>query len=237
MGAVRGRGAKARDLLNGLLDAPVDGERWPFMSCGTVALGGVSGRLFRISFSGEHAYELAVPSRFGASLWSHLARQAEALGGGPYGMEALNVLRIEKGFITHAEIHGRTTAFDVGMDRMVSQKKDCIGNTASRRPGLLDEGRARLVGLKPVEPEASLTAGAHLFAPGAELTPANDQGYLTSVCWSPTLRTHLALGFLANGPARIGEKIRVRDQVRDVDAICEVCDPVFFDPEGGRVRD
>ena len=151
-------------------------------------------------------------------------------------MEALNVLRIEKGFITHAEIHGRVTAFDIGMGGMVSQKKDCVGNAASRRPGLIDPDRPRLVGLKPLDPENRLTAGAHLFAPGAALTPANDQGYLTSVCWSPTLTTHLALGFLKNGPDRIGETIRVKDHVRDVDVTCEVCDPVFFDPEGGRVR-
>ncbi len=229
-------GPKSRDLLNRLLDKPIDGESWPFMSCGSVSVAGVPGRLFRISFSGEHAYEVAVPARFGASLWEHLVTAAEASGGGPYGMEALNVLRIEKGFITHAEIHGRVTAFDIGMGRMVSPKKDCIGNTASRRPGLIDEARERLVGLKPVEPENGLTAGAHLFGPGAMLTPANDQGYLTSVCWSPTLKTHLALGFLKYGPDRTGEKIRVKDHVRDVDVICEVCDPVFFDPEGGRVR-
>ncbi len=49
-------------------------------------------------------------------------------------MEALNVLRIEKGFITHAEIHGRVTAFDIGMERMVSAKKDCIGKAAAQRP-------------------------------------------------------------------------------------------------------
>jgi glycine cleavage system aminomethyltransferase T len=93
---------------------------WPFMACGEVSVAGVPGRLFRISFSGEHAYEVAVPARYGAALWRYLVSQAETLGGGPYGMEALNVLRIEKGHITHAEIHGRTTAFDIGMERMVS---------------------------------------------------------------------------------------------------------------------
>ncbi len=76
---------------------------------------GVKGRLFRISFSGEHAYEIAVPARYGESLFRELVARAQGLGGGAYGMEALNGFRIENGFITHSEIHGRTTAFDLGM--------------------------------------------------------------------------------------------------------------------------
>ena len=120
-------GPKARALLNTVMDQDLSEQNWPFMACGDVNVAGVPGRLFRISFSGEHAYEVAVPSRYGESLFRLLVAQAEVMGGGPYGMEALNVLRIEKGFITHAEIHGRTTAFDIGMERMVSAKKDCVG--------------------------------------------------------------------------------------------------------------
>ncbi len=120
------------------------GHSWPAGRC---SVAGVEGRLFRISFSGEHAYEIAVPARYGDSLYRLLMAQAEALGGGAYGMEALNVLRIEKGFITHAEIHGRVTAFDIGMGGMVSGKKDCIGKTMSQRPGLSGPMREQLVGL------------------------------------------------------------------------------------------
>jgi hypothetical protein len=136
------------------------------MACGEVTIHGVKGRLFRISFSGEHAYEIAIPSRYGEALYRDLVARAETLGGGAYGMEALNVLRLEKGFITHSEIHGRVTADDVGMGRMVSAKKDCIGKTASQRPGLSGEDREQLVGLKPKEPEQALLAGAHLFNEG-----------------------------------------------------------------------
>ena len=206
------------------------------MTCGSVTVAGAKGRLFRISFSGELAYEVAVPARFGAALFRLLVAQAESLGGGAYGMEALNVLRIEKGFITHAEIHGRTTAFDIGMGRMVSQKKDSVGRAAAGRPGLLEEDRERLVGLKPVIPTEALRAGAHLFAPDAETRPEADQGYVTSVCWSPALESHLALAFLKNGPARHGERIKMVDHTRGAEVLCEVTHPVFFDPEGGRVR-
>ncbi|WP_137703101.1 sarcosine oxidase subunit alpha family protein [Marimonas lutisalis] len=230
-------GPKSRELLNGLLDAPIDDESFPFMGCGDITLGGVAGRLFRISFSGEHAYEIAVPARFGDSLFRTLKSRAEALGGGAYGMEALNVLRIEKGFITHSEIHGRTTAFDVGLQGMMSKKKDFIGKTASQRPGLMDEDRERLVGLKPTGAVKQLTAGAHLFNDGAEATRENDQGYVTSVGFSPTLGHFIGLGFLKRGPERIGETVRMVDHLRGVETTCEVCNPVFFDPEGGRARD
>ena len=226
-------GPKARGLLEGLLGQGLDD--WPFMSCGDVSVLGVAGRLFRISFSGEQGYEIAVPARYGAGLFDILCQRADALGGGPYGMEALNVLRIEKGFITHAEIHGRVTAFDIGMARMVSAKKDCIGKVMAARPGLTDD-REELVGLRRITGTGSLGAGAHLFGEGAEPVRRNDQGYVTSVCWSPTLEAEIGLGFLRNGRARHGEILRLVDHLRDVDCRVRVTDPVVFDADGGRMR-
>ena len=229
-------GPLARELLNTLLEEPVDGDTVPFLGVAPVRVMGVEGRLFRISFSGELGYEIAVPARYGAALYRDLVARAENLGGGAYGMEALNVLRIEKGFITHAEIHGRVTAFDIGLQGMVSAKKDCIGKGASTRPGLSGPEREQMVGLKPVPGSKSIGAGAHLFDEGAEPVRVNDQGHVTSVCWSPTLNSHLGLGFLINGRARIGTRVRLVDHLRKTDVICEVVHPVFFDPEGGRAR-
>ena len=229
-------GPKARKVLNDLLDDPLDNEAWPFMACGDVTLSGVKGRLFRISFSGEHAYEIAVPARYGDSLFRLLTTKAKALGGGPYGMEALNVLRIEKGFITHGEIHGRVTAFDIGMERMVSAKKDCIGKTLSNRVGLLNEDREQLMGFKPVGAVKQLTGGAHLYNEGDEALTEFNQGYLTSVAFSPTFGHFLAQGFVRGGQARNGERMRMVDHVREIETIVEVCDPVFFDPKGDRTR-
>ena len=225
-------GPKAPDLLARLgLGADL-----PFMGAAPVHLSGVEGRLFRISFSGERGYELAVPARFGAALWDRLCALAADLGGGPYGMEALNVLRIEKGFLTHAEIHGRVTAFDVGLDGMVSKKKDCIGFAASRRPGLM-EGREHLVGLRPLNPSTEITAGAHLYRQGDAALRTNNQGYVTSACYSPTLQGWLGLGFLKDGRNRMGEVLRLDDGLRGIKADCTVTSPVFFDPDGGRMRD
>ena len=229
-------GPKSRDVMNAVLDAPIDNETLPYMGCATSRVCGVSGRIFRISFSGEHAYEIAVPARFGDALFRQLLTQAEVAGGGAYGMEALNVLRIEKGFITHAEIHGRVNAFDIGMERMVSAKKDCIGKFMAARPGLMGEAREQLVGFHPVGAVKQLSAGAFFFDAGAEAIRENAVGYTTSVGFSPTLGHSVGLGFLANGRARHGEQVRMVDHLRGLDAMVEITDPVMFDPEGGRLR-
>lgn len=227
-------GPRARELLDRVLESPGDAAL-PFMAWGQARVGGVAGRLFRISFSGELGYELAVPARFGAALFALLAEEARGLGGGPYGLEALNVLRIEKGFLTHAELHGRTTAGDLGLGRMVAAK-DCIGKAGAARPALAAAGREELVGIRPVEPGARLVAGAHVLAPGAAAVAANDLGYLTSACWSPTLGHDIALGFVQDGRARIGQRLRAVCGLRGIDTACQIVPPVFVDPDGGRMR-
>jgi len=229
-------GPLSRELLNGLLATPIDDDGWPFMACGPVTVHDVPGRLFRISFSGEHAYEVAVPARYGESLWRLLLSQAKALGGGPYGTEALNVLRIEKGHVTHAEIHGRTTASDIGMERMVSRKKDCIGKSMAGRPGLNAPDREQLVGLRPANGTGRIVSGAHLYPASSSAGPDDDHGYVTSAAYSPTLGQHVALGFLKKGRERLGEGVRAVDRLQGIETLCEVTHPVFYDPEGVRLR-
>jgi methylglutamate dehydrogenase subunit C len=224
-------GPLAKPLLQTLTPIP----DLPFMGCAPVTVQGVPARLFRISFSGEQGYEIAVPTRYGEALFRDLLARAETMGGGAYGMEALNVLRIEKGFITHAEIHGRTTAFDIGMAKMVSAKKDCIGKAAAQRPVLVSNDREQLVGLRPVT-DTPITAGAHLFNPGDRVHRETDRGYVTSVGPSPTLGGWLGMGFLRNGRARHGEQVRLVDHLRGIDTLCTVQDPVFHDPEGAKLR-
>jgi methylglutamate dehydrogenase subunit C len=224
-------GPMAKHLLKTIADIP----DLPFMGCAPVTIAGINARLFRISFSGEVGYEIAVPTRYGEALFRDLVARAETLGGGPYGMEALNVLRIEKGFITHAEIHGRITAFDIGMQGMIAAKKDCIGKAASLRPGLTGPEREQLVGLRPLG-GAPITAGAHLFAPGAPVSRENSQGYVTSVGPSPTIGGWLGLAFLKDGRARHGQRIRLVDHLRQIDLLCEITDPVFHDKEGAILR-
>ena len=229
-------GPKSRDLLNGLLDAPIDNDSFPYMACGPVTLGGVSARLFRISFSGEHAYEIAVPARYGDSLVRALTSKAETMGGGLYGMEALNVLRIEKGHITHAEIHGRINAFDIAMPKMISAKKDCIGKAMAARPGMVEDKRPQLVGLRPIGEVKQLKSGSLMVEMDGQPVREEVKGYVTSACFSPTLGHPIALAFVSGGPKRAGEHIRAVDLLRKVDTLCEIVALPFVDAEGGRLR-
>ena len=232
-------GPHSRDVLARIVDPPFDisDSAFPFMACAELTVcGGIEARLFRISFSGELAYELAVPADHGDALARRLMEVGAPFGITPYGTEALGVLRIEKGHPAGNELNGQTTAADLGLGRMMSRRKDFIGRAMSARPGLIDPARPVLVGFRPVDRAARLRAGAHLLPRTAPATPANDQGYMTSVCFSPALGHWIGLGLLSRGPERMGEIIRAHDPVRGGDLEVEVVPAVFVDPEGARLH-
>ena len=103
----------------------------------------------------------------------------------PYGLEALDCLRVEKGHVTARELDGRTTAHDVGLGGMASTKKHYVGRVLAGRPELVREDRPRLVGLVPVEPGARFRAGSVLL-PDGEAT-GHGLGQVSSIADSPTL--------------------------------------------------
>ncbi|KIZ47649.1 MULTISPECIES: sarcosine oxidase subunit alpha family protein [Rhodopseudomonas] len=231
-------GPLSRDLLQGLFGAGVDlsDATLPYMACAEFALGNVTARLFRISFSGERAYEIAVPAGYGDALARALMTAGEAFGVTPYGIEALGVMRIEKGHVAGNELNGQTVARDLGLGRMMSSKKDFVGRIMAGRPALVDPLRPTLVGLKPLDRKDRLRNGAHLFAPGAIPNPDSDEGFITSTAFSPSLGHWIGLGLLARGPERLGERIRVYDPIRSGDVEAEVVSPIFIDPEGTKLR-
>ena len=233
-------GPNSRKLLEKLVDSDVDisNEALPYMGCKDITIcNGIAARLFRISFSGELAYEIAVTARYGDSLIRVLMEAGEEFDVTPYGTEALGVMRIEKGHPVANELNGQTSAHHLGLGRMTGGKKDFIGKIMSQRPGLSDPAGLRLMGFSPVERSKPLNAGAHFLAKGAKPTMANDEGWMTSACHSPTLGYDIGLGFLKNGQEREGEIIRAYDPIRGRDTEIVVCSPHFYDPEGSRLRD
>ena len=198
--------------------------------------GGTKARLFRISFSGELAYELAVPARYGDALMRRLMEKGADLGVTPYGTEALGVLRIEKGHAAGNELNGQSTALMIGLGKMVSNAKDHIGNIMSRREGLSKPDGWRMVGLVPVDGRTTIPGGAHLLDNGAEARMDTDQGWVTSACFSPALDSPIALAFLLRGEERMGEVLRAVNPVQNAEIPVRVVSPQFVDPEGGRVR-
>ncbi len=229
-------GPQARTLLARLTDADLSDDAVPFLAAREIRLhGDIEARLFRISFSGELAYEIAVPAGFGDWIAERLLHEGESLGVCAYGTEALGVMRIEKGFVTHAEIDGRIVPGDLGMGRMASKPRDFVGRAMLQRRALQAPDRPQLVGLMPEDGESPLRPGAHLLETGARATLANDQGHVSSACFSPTLGHPIALGMLRRGRERHGEIVRVWDALRATDVPARVCDPVFVDPQRERL--
>ncbi len=232
-------GPRARDVLAAVL-APgtdVSDAAFPVMAAGTCrGFGGVPVRLFRISFSGELAYEIAVPARQAEAALRTLLAAGAPHGIVPYGTEAMSVMRIEKGHPAGGELNGQTTARDLGLGRLLSTRKDFIGRVLAQRPALLAAERPALVGLRPLERAARLHSGAHFLAPDAAPSLEADQGWVSSVAFSPTLGQWIGLGFLAHGAARHGERVRACDPLRGADVLVTVTPPCQFDPEGVRLR-
>ncbi len=232
-------GPRAREVLQGVVDSEHDlsNAGFPYLACREVSVaGGIPARVYRLSFSGELAYEIGVPAGFGDALIRAIMEAGAPFGLEPYGTEALGVLRIEKGHPAGAELNGQTTAHDLGFGKMLSAKKDFIGRFMAGREALTNNSRPTLVGLKPLGRDDRIRAGAHLIPKDKEAIARNDQGYVTSIAFSPSLGHWLGLGLLARGPERHGEIVRAYDPVRGGDTLVEVRPPCFIDPEGERLR-
>jgi len=230
-------GPRSRDTLRKVVDAQHDltNAAFPHLAARPVTImGGLGALLFRLSFSGELAYELAVPTGYGDAVIRAIMAAGEEFGITPYGTEALSVMRIEKGHVSTAEINGQTSAHDLCAEGMLSKRKDFIGRVMAERAALRAADRPRFVGFKPADRTQRIRAGAHFLPLGAPSVGDNDQGYMTSVAFSPTLGHWVGLGLLQRGPERIGERVRAFDPVRDSDVEVEICAPTFVDPE--RVR-
>lgn len=232
-------GPNARKLLQKIVDEKFDisNEAFPFMACGEITVcNGLPARLFRISFSGELAYEIAVPARYGDMMVRALMRAGEKFDAIMYGTEALGVMRIEKGHPAGNELTGQTHASHLGLDKMVSQKKDSIGLVLSRREGLNQPSDWKLMGIKPVNRDDLLQAGGHFFEINAKINMQTDLGWLSSVAYSPSLGHSIGIGFIKDGHNRMGQIIRLYDPVRNRDIKVEVVSAHFIDPEGERLR-
>ena len=232
-------GPRARDTLRAIVDPGFDisNETFPFLAAADISVGGgIKARLFRISFSGELAYELAVPAGYGDAAWRAILAAGASYGITPYGTEALGVMRIEKGHAAGAEINGQTTARDLGLGGMLAKKKDYVGRLMKERPALTDPERPIMVGVRPVDSTQRIRAGAHFVGIGVVPSVAVDEGYLTSVAFSPTLGHWIGLGLLKNGARRHGERVRAYDPIRGGDVDVEICAPCFVDPKEEKLR-
>lgn len=227
-------GPRAREVVACLAgDLDLSNHAFPFMAAAEASLAGIPGRLFRISFSGELAYELAVPARAATAVWEAILAAGGPHGIRPYGLDALNTLRIEKGHVTTAELNGNTTAADLGCAHLLKKSGDFIGRTLAARPGLLGTDRLQLVGVRPADRSRRLRNGTQLVTSAAR---SASLGYVTSCTPSVELEGWVGLALLAGGRQRIGSRLLGVSPVHGETTELEIVSPHMLDPENARVR-
>ncbi|WP_109212341.1 MULTISPECIES: 2Fe-2S iron-sulfur cluster-binding protein [Microbacterium] len=236
-------GPRSRDVISAIApdlaaDDGMTAEAFPFMTFRETTLStGVHARICRISFSGELAYEVNVPTWHGLRTWEAIAAAGERFGITPYGTEALHVLRAEKGYpIVGQDTDGTVTPQDAGMEWIVSKTKDFIGKRSFSRPDTARPDRHQLISVLPVDPTFVIPEGSQLIAHGASVessdAPVPMDGFVTSSYLSAALGRSFGLALVKRGRDRIGETLTAVVGDRLVDVV--VGETVLFDPEGAR---
>ena len=214
----------------------VDATSFPFMTWRDASVAGMAARIFRISFSGELAYEINVAGWHGAALWTALREAGRTAGITAYGTEAMHVLRAEKGYpIIGQDTDGTCTPHDLGLGWAVSKSKvDFLGKRSLARVDTSRTDRKQLVGLLPQDPRILLDEGTHLVDV-AELPapPVPHVGHVTSSYHSAELNRTFALALVASGRRRLGQLLYA-PQLDGAMVTVRVVGPVLVDPEGAR---
>jgi len=197
------------------------------------ALDGVALRVLRASFSGELGYEINVPADHVTVMLERLWERAPQFAAVPYGIEALEIMRTEKGYVhIGTDTDGTTLPQDLGFARAIGRKAaNFVGRRSLLRPAASDPDRLQLVALSPADGRTLLPVGAQI---ARAAPPTRSEGHVTSSYWSPELAHPVALGMLARGTQRLGEQIRIHHLGAIIDAV--VVKAPFIDPEGDRLH-
>ncbi|MDT8320119.1 MAG: sarcosine oxidase subunit alpha family protein, partial [Xanthomonadales bacterium] len=231
-------GPKSRALLTTLgTDIELAKTALPHMSIAAGTVAGTAARIMRVSFSGEMSFEINVPARQAASFLRAVLAAGQAFGITPYGVEALMILRLEKGYLhIGSDTDGSSTPDDVGWGRVARNKtSDYIGRRSLFRASSPSAERRQLVGLEALTADQALRPGAHLLLGETPQPPAKTDGWITSAAYSPNLGRHIALGVLTRGREHMGEVLTAFDEEQRYRL--RVTETVFYDVENKRLRD
>jgi len=230
-------GPKSRELLKKLFPkTDVSSESLTFMGFKEENLSGVPARVFRISFSGELAYEINVKSNHGIFMWKKIMELGKNMDIQPYGTEALSTLRIEMGHVAGSEIDGRTIPSDLSLEGMLSKKKDFVGKRSLNREGFLNPDREKIVGVIPVDKKTMIPEGSHLVKDKNAALPNPKLGHISASCWSVEYNNPFSLAILKEGKKRIGEKLYALSPLKNKSIEVEIVSSHYVDPKGERVR-
>jgi sarcosine oxidase subunit alpha len=226
-------GPNSRSVLQKVgCDIDLARESFPFMSVQNAELAGVAVQIFRVSFSGELAFEVNVDSRYALHCWQLLMEAGEDFDITPYGTETMHVLRAEKGFvILGQDTDGSVSPVDLGMNWLLSKDKDFLGLRSLSRPDCQRSDRKQLVGLR--SGDSVLQEGASLIDDPKASKPVPMCGHVTSAYHSASLGHPIALALVAGGRARSGETLYAAASDGSILPV-DIVSPVFYDPKGER---
>ena len=216
-------------------DLDLSDENFPHMSFKNAKIDKVKCRVMRISFTGEHSYEINIQASFGKSVWEKCMEAGKEFNITPYGTETMHLLRAEKGFIIVGQDTDATmTPIDLQMDWIVSKKKyDFIGKRSLYRSDTIREDRKQLVGLLTDDPKIVLEEGAQIVE-DTNLKPIEMLGHVTSSYYSPNLNKSIALAVVRGGKNMMGKKLFIPMENKTISVT--VADPVFLDKENKRLN-
>ena len=230
-------GPNSRKLLKKLFPkTDVSNETLPFMGYVEGNLFGFHARIFRISFSGELAYEVNVESDNGNFMWEKIIEVGKEFEIQPYGTEALSTLRIEMGHVAGSELDGRTIPYDNGLQGLISKKKDFIGKRSLNRSSFIAEDRQKVVGVVPIDKKTSIPEGSHLVKDANAKLPNPKLGHISASCWSVEYNNPFSLAILKDGKNMIGKKLFALSPLKNKSIPVEIVSSHYVDPKGERVR-
>ena len=230
-------GPKSRNLLQKLFpELDVSNEGLPFMGYIESNLFGVYARIFRISFSGELAYEVNVESNNGHYMWEKITEIGKEFKIQPYGTEALSTLRIEMGHVAGSELDGRTIPYDNSLEGLVSKKKDFIGKRSLGKVAFVAPDRQKVVGIVPLDKKTSIPEGSYLVKDENAKLPIPKLGHVSASCWSVEYDNPFSLAILKDGKNMIGKKLYALSPLKNKSIPVEIVSSHYVDPKGERVR-
>lgn len=230
-------GPNARAVL-ARLDGNIDfsAEAFPHMHIRDGKLLGMTARVARVSFTGELTYEINVPASGATGLWDALTQAGAQDGISPFGVDALDALRVEKGYLhVGSDTDGTTIPADVGFGAAVTKKEgDFVGRRSLRLQDNERSDRFQFVGVRLDDATIPLVVGSHVLNERPTRAGGRTRGYVTSACWSPTLNRYVGLGLVERGRARLGEPVLVFDAGRTFSGT--IVSPQHLDPAGVRLH-
>jgi sarcosine oxidase subunit alpha len=222
-------GPRARDILSQLTDADISDQEFPFLNWAQLEVAGVKLIAMRMGFLGELSYELLCPASQAEFLWKRLLEAGQPLGLKPFGLEALNICRLEKGHVVPGlDTDGFTSLHESTFGWMLNRNKtETVG-----KPFLdlyADQGLQQQVIAFSMDHRSPVTDGS-LVVNGAQ-----QLGRVTSIRYSPLLDKTLGLALVEpHSDWREGGVVRLWFDGREIAA--QYAKPPFYDPDGQRMK-